>query len=151
MVIPYLMQAWWLDVMFGSNSPMWQAISAKRRHIVTEQARTIPPTLEEEVARLRALGTDVYAKAQSNVAAQAAPLPFNNTALHAVYDTREDWGAMLSRGHQQALRARQPREAPPPAPPGMMEPETFTLDYDRLREDADEGRILHDMSNLDFY
>ena len=34
---------------------------------------------------------------------------------------------------------------------GMMEPETFTLDYDRLREDADEGRILHDMSNLDFY
>ena len=146
LVIPHIMQAYWLDVMFGSTSQAWQAMSAKRRSIVTEQPRIIPVAYRDEVERLKKEGHDIAAPEPSKVTKQAKPLPFNATAMHARDTRNTDWTETLSDQHRSVLRDRRGTVkdyADERRPRALVGTDALTIDYDNLAEDADNNNILY--------
>lgn len=172
LVVPFIMQSYWsgaphararalavadgrwtcrpsrsrLDVLFGSTSAAWQAMSAKRKAIVTEQPRFIPTEYMDEINRLKNEGIDIGAPKPSLVTSQARPLPFNATAMHTE-DTRQgEWAEFLPENQRANLRQRRAtmtdeRDRRTPAPINMGA-EAFTLDFASLALDNDDGSIV---------
>ena len=153
MVIPYIMQAYWMDYMFKSSHELWRDFSAKRQRIVTGPPQRLRE-YEEEVARLREEGRDIYEKPKSHVAAQAPRLPFNATAK-ATADTRGEWprlrddeddgGNTAAAAPKRRRLDRDPAEdrTPLDEPGRVLRTETaITFDLRHLEEDTESGSIL---------
>jgi hypothetical protein len=125
MVIPYVMQAYWMDRMLGSTHEMWRELSEQRHRVIVEQPRFQRPDFNEEVERLRKEGHDIYARPKSQIASQAAPLPHNAKAK-VTPDTRRAWTDRVPAETGRTVRSD----------------ETITFDLAQLAQDVADGVIL---------